>query len=307
MIVKSISDRLHMFKVAIFGANGYIGRHLTGYLYRRNIDFQLFDIQETSADGISVYSKCDVTDDKWWEAFDPTDFNVVFFLVGLSGPERSFQIAERYEDVNVRGLLLLMQKVSYLGKKAPKIIFPSSRLVYRGGGSVTEESPLEARSVYAANKIACESLLSAYYHRYGMPFVALRICVPFGNIVSKEYSYGTLGFFMQQVMSGKPITVYGDGQCTKTYTYIEDLCLVCHKVMVTAGAIGVYNVGGHDYSLKEVAEMVVKKHGGRIEYVPWPEEALRVEMGNISLNATKLADVIGFIEYKRMENLTNVF
>ena len=112
---------------------------------------------------------------------------------------------------------------------------------------------------------------------------------------------------MRQALVGRPITVYGDGQCTKTYTYIEDLCMVFHKAITNSGVLGIYNVGGHDYSLKEVAEMVAKAHNGTIEFVPWPEEALSVEMGNISLNAAKLAGAIGFIEYKRMEELVNEF
>ena len=296
-----------MVRVAIFGSNGYIGRHLSGYLHDNGDDIQLFDIQEAAIDGQGEYCKCDVLNSDWWGTFVPTDFDAIVFLSGLSGPERSFQLAERYEDVNVKGLLHLLQRLALFGKMAPKVIFPSSRLVYRGGGVVTEDSPLEARSVYAANKIACEGLLSAYHHRYDLPYVALRICVPYGNLVSNDYSYGTLGFFVRQAMAGKPITVYGDGLCTKTYTYVEDLCKIFYKVIVEQRAVGVYNVGGHEYSLKEVATMVATARNGVVEYVPWPDEASRVEMGNISLNSSKLADVIGFVEYKAMEDLTNVF
>lgn len=296
-----------MVRTAIFGANGYIGRHLTRHLQRAGIAVKLCDVQNESVDGAIDYCRCDVTNADWWQTFTPVDFDSIFFLSGLSGPERSFQLAEEYEDVNVRGLLHLLQKISCLGKKAPKIIFPSSRLVYRGGGSVTEDSPVEARSVYAANKIACEQLLSAYHHRYDIPYVAFRICVPYGNLISKDYSYGTVGFFMQKALSGEPITVFGDGQCTKTYTYIEDICKIFHAAIANADINGVYNIGGHDYSLKEVANMVANGYNGRIEYVPWPESARRVEMGNISLNSARLADAMGFMEYKRMEESIDAF
>lgn len=296
-----------MARIAIFGANGYIGRHLSSYLHDKGGDVQLFDIHDVAIDGQVEYCKCDVLNCDWWKKFVPTNFDEIVFLSGVSGPERSFQLAERYEDVNVKGLLYLLQRLSRLGKMAPKIIFPSSRLVYRGGGVVTEDSPLEARSVYAANKIACEQLLSAYHHRYDIPYVAFRICVPYGNLISKDYSYGTVGFFMQKALSGEPISVYGDGQCTKTYTYIEDICKIFHASMANADINGVYNIGGHDYSLKEVASMVARAHNGRIEFVPWPESARRVEMGNISLDSTRLACVMGFTEYRRMEDSVNAF
>lgn len=288
-----------MSKVAIFGASGYLGRHLVRYLGGKGFECRGFDVNDDSG--------CDVTSADWWNTFNAEDFSAIVFLSGLSGPERSFQQAELYESVNVGGLLNLLKKLAPLGEKAPKIIFPSSRLVYRGGARVTEDSPLEPRSVYAANKVACEGLLSAYYHRFGIPYVALRLCVPYGNLISKDYSYGTVGFFMRQVMEGKPITVYGHGQCRKTYTHIADLCSIVHRVIRANNAIGVYNVGGHEYSLAEVAEMIVRTRPGKVEFVPWPDEAARVEMGEIALDASKLAEAIGFVEYRRMEKHVNDF
>lgn len=285
--------------IAVFGSNGYLGRHLCHYLNGEGFNCHCFDVNDGSG--------CDVSSSEWWNTFEPEKFSVIVFLAGLSGPERSFQQAETYEAVNVGGLLNLLRKVAPLGEDAPKIIFPSSRLVYRGGERVTEESPLEPRSVYAANKVACEGLLSAYYHRYKIPYVVLRICVPYGNLISKDYSYGTVGFFMRQVMEGRPITVYGTGQCRKTYTHIADLCSIVYHVIMANNVIGIYNVGGHEYSLAEVAEMVARTRSGKVEFVPWPEEAARVEMGEISLNASKLADAIGFVEYRRMENYISDF
>ncbi len=291
-------------KIAIFGANGYMGRHLRHSLSEMGIECCGFDVQgaPVGENDFSSYACCDIADGLWWSDFNPTDYAAIFFFAGMSGPERSFEESLTYENVNVGGLLNLLRRLACLGASAPKIVFPSSRLVYRGGGEVTEDSPLEPRSVYAANKVACEGLLSAYYHRYGLPFAALRICVPYGNLLSKEYSYGTLGFFMRQVRSGNPITVYGDGSLRKTYTHIEDVCSVFCRVMRNPNAQGIYNIGGHDYSLREVAELVVRRHGGRIEFTEWPESASRVEMGDISLVASKLDGVIGPVQYKRMED-----
>ncbi len=296
-------------RVAIFGANGFLGRHLCRYLSDKGVKCSGFDVQvsQTEESGYFTYSRCNITDEVWWDTFIPQDYSAIFFFAGLSGPEQSFRDASLFENVNVGGMINLLRRLACFGTNAPKIIFPSSRLVYRGGGMVTEDSPLEPRSVYAANKLACESLLSAYHHRYGQPFAALRICVPYGNLLSKEYSYGTLGFFIAQAVSGRPITVYGDGRCRKTYVFIEDLCRIFDKVMLNPRAMGVFNVGGHDYSLKDVADMGAKKFKGNVAFVPWPEEALRVEMGDISLDATKLSKTIGYVEYKRMEECVDEF
>ena len=67
------------------------------------------------------------------EDIDITQYDAVYFLSGLSGPECSFENAELYCKVNELGLLSLCRKLSTLTQSRPKIIFPSSRLVYRGG------------------------------------------------------------------------------------------------------------------------------------------------------------------------------
>lgn len=288
---------------AIFGANGYIGSHLAGYLFSHGEEVCLFDRQEKPSSPGLEYHSCDISSLEFWQNFPVDEFSAIYFMAGLSGVEDSFKNCHDFIGVNVNGLLNLLQRLEPLGTKAPKIIFPSSRLVYRGGGEVTEESPLEARSVYAASKISCECLLQAFHHRYGIPYAVLRIGVPYGEFVNRDYSSGTLFFFKRRVFAGKPIIVYGDGQCSKTYTYIKDLCCLFRIAALSSNVEGVYNVGGHNYTLREVAETVASAYNGVVQFAPWPQSASSVEMGNIVLNSTKLSSTIGYYEYERMENL----
>ena len=289
-------------RIAIFGASGYLGRHLLKVLTEGgDCACVAYDVAPTDDRLPCEYHSCDVTMSEFWKSFKPEDYDVIIFLSGLSGPERSFTEADKFVRINQLGLLGLLDKLAPLGRKAPRIVFPSSRLVYAGGGMVTEESPVFARSIYAATKIACEQMLSAYHARYDLPYVVLRICVPYGNLFG-EYSYGTIGFFVKQAIAGKPITVYGDGSCRKTYTHINDLCGIFKRVIAADCPGGVYNVGGHDYTLSEVAKMVAEKFKGKVEHIPWPDAAERVEMGDISLSVRKLQGAVGRIEYLRLEN-----
>jgi len=291
-----------MRKIAIFGGNGYMGQHLLAHLSRNGVDCDVFDVQDAPIGESNCYCKVDVSNPDYVETINALSYDAIYFFSGLSGPERSFRDAELFNRINECGLMYLCREAAKLGSKAPKIIFPSSRLVYRGGMRVTEDSVLEARSIYAANKIACENILAAYNHRYGLPYVALRICVPYGNLVGAEYSYGTVGFFLKCIRENRPITVYGDGSNRKTYTFIADLCTIAERVAASDVASGVYNVGGYDYSLKEIADMLVARFGGTVENVPWPEEALKVEMGDISLDSAKLDHAIRFGGYKKFED-----
>lgn len=292
-----------MKTIAIFGGNGYLGMHMANYLRQRGYDYDIFDVQDRPNVTCRRYCQADVSDAEFWGEFRPEGYDAIYFLSGLSGPERSFSKVETYIEINELGLANLCKACSGMGASSPYIVFPSSRLVYKGGGRVSETSLLEARSVYAANKIACEGLLSAYHHRFGINYAALRICVPYGNILGSSYSYGTVGFFIKNIKEGKPITLYGDGSISKTYTYIEDLCKIILKVSQEKIASGVYNVGGHDYTLRQIAQLLTEKFGGSIETIPWPESALRVEMGDISIDAGKLDKSLGEIQYTRFEDV----
>ena len=288
---------------AIFGGNGYMGQHLLAHLQKHGVKCDIYDIQYSPVGIPRKYEKVDVSNPNYIDGINIAQYDVVYFFSGLSGPERSFEKAELYCRVNEFGLLALCRGISRLTGAKPTIIFPSSRLVYRGGCRVSEDSMVEARSVYACNKIACENILSAFNHRYGIPYVALRICVPYGNLLGAAYSYGTVGFFMKCIKEKRPITLYGDGANRKTYTFISDLCTIAERVAFMGIASGVYNVGGHDYSLRGIAEILVGRFGGSIVSVPWPEEALRVEMGDISLDSTKLDQAIKFGSYKKFEEV----
>ena len=81
-----------------------------------------------------------------------------------------------------------------------------------------------------------------------------------------------------------------------------DVCDIFHRVAECSDAVGVFNVGGHDYTLCEVADAVLQSHKGVVKFVPWPKEALLVEMGDITLDATRLPKIIGRVDYRRLED-----
>ena len=87
-----------------------------------------------------------------------------------------------------------------------------------------EDDEKETKTIYAVNKIACENLLYAYRQNFDIPYTIFRICVPFGNMFSDDYSFGTIGFFIRQASNDRRITLYGDGSIKRTFTSMHDLC-----------------------------------------------------------------------------------
>ena len=152
----------------------------------------------------------------------------------------------------------------------PRVYYSSSSVVY--GLSKTyptpeEYGPLLPESLYGAGKLAGEGLMSAYARCYGLRTYLFR----FANIIGPTMSHGILiDFFEKLRKDPSRLEVLGDGRQAKSYLRTED----CVGAMILAGeratdAVNVFNLGTHDrISVREIAEKVVRAHGGRarIEY-----------------------------------------
>ena len=278
--------------VALFGSRGYLGTQLEYALERTSVRVTGYDLPE-----------CDVLDENFWTTFRPTDYEAILFFAGLTGTEQSFNRAATYMSVNELGLLRLLTSLVPYGKEAPKVIFPSSRLVYKGSEQLSdEEPPKDAKTVYPASKLACEYYLQAYHERYGIPYSVVRICVPYGNLVSGHYSYGTIGFFLKQAEQGGPINLYGDGTQRRTFTHVRDVCAAVTHLMRN-DANGIFNVGGGNYSLVEVARLIAQKKGIDVAFVPWPDVAQRLESGSTCFDSTKLDTLVGMGPYHDIHDM----
>lgn len=272
-----------MTRIALFGGNGYLGSQLAAYLSAQGTACDVFDIPTF-----------DVTRAECWESFHAADYSAILFFTGMTGTEKSFTDAERFLNVNELGLLNLLVRMVPLGPQAPKIIFPSTRLVYKGADyPLAEDAPKEAKTVYAANKLACEYLLQAYNVRYGIPYAVIRICVPYGNIVSANYSYGTIGFFLRQAETGGPITLYGDGSLRRTFTHVADICSAVGG-LIRSNSTGIFNVGGQDMSLLDAAKIIAEKKQVEISFVSWPSDALALESGSTVFASGRLERMTGW-------------
>ena len=115
---------------AVLGANGYLGRHLAAHLQSAGHAVTAYDLPSAAApDGI-CRRPLDITNSA---AFDSVDTNVdaLFMFAGLTGTHQGFDEYARYLAVNELGLLHLLDLLRRRGHR-PRIVFPSSRLVYRG-------------------------------------------------------------------------------------------------------------------------------------------------------------------------------
>jgi UDP-glucose 4-epimerase len=289
----------------VFGANGYLGQNLCASLVRygyrvlatgqqpvfgagvempANLDYQSVDIRQLGAvAGLSF------------------DTDVIFVMSGLTGTAAGFRDYAAFIAANECGLLNILRVYTDQGSKA-RLVFPSTRLVYKGvkGKALTEGDEKDAKTIYAVNKLACEQYLKAWSNSFGLSYSVFRICVPYGHLLPGGYSYGTLGFMLKQASREGRIEIFGDGDQCRTFTHVADIC----DVMIGAAGLGtsnqrIYNIGGADHmSLASVASLVAERFGAQVVFKAWPEADLKIESGDTVFDDTSLQAVFPY-QYKR--------
>lgn len=226
------------------------------------------------------------------------DFEVdrIFVFAGLTGTHTGFSEYDSFLDRNDRVLLNILDAVRLSGHK-PRIVFPSTRLVYKGLSKtpLVETAQKEAKTVYAQNKLSCESYLRMFANAFEIDYTVFRICVPYGNAFDGEYSYGTIGFFLKTARSGNNISLYGDGTMMRTFTHVLDLTTAMITALESSKSVNqVYNIGGNDaITLLEVATLIAKKYGVGVEFSEWPEAAKKIESGDTIFDDSKIRELPG--------------
>lgn len=286
-------------KTIIIGANGYIGTNLSFYLKNHGIENYNYDIHPEPVNDWMKYSKLDVTNKEEFNQIEK-DVDCIYFLSGITGTLDSFERYENLFDVNLIGLTHLLDYLVKSGSKA-KVVFPSTRLVYKGkdGFLLCEDDPFEAKTPYALSKIAAESMLEMYHNLYDIEYNIFRICVPYGNLLDSNFSYGTIGFLYNQAKTHQKINIFGDGLQKRTFTHVKNICEVFFEALGERVPNNqVFNIGGNQLSLLEAAKIVGVKFDATITHSDWPEKLKKIETGDTVFDDTKLMQYLPDFEYK---------
>src|SRR5262245_23716681 len=164
--------------------------------------------------------------------------DVVFHLAANAGLPRSWTQFDLYESCNVTATQRLLEAAVLVGVQ--QFIYASTSSVYGRHASGDESLPTRPISPYGVTKLAAEQLCRAYAEEMGLPLVVLRYFSVYGPRQRPDMGYYR---FINAMLAGDPIIVYGDGQQIRGNTYIAD----CIEATVRAAGAPVgetYNVGG---------------------------------------------------------------
>ena len=244
-----------MSKVVITGGAGFIGSHiaeevakeyevviidnLDDYyspdLKRRNLEILLANPNVRFIEG-------DITDPDLLRRVIDSDVEFVFHEAAQAGVRISVENPFKPNNVNVLGTLNVLKASLDAGVK--RVINASSSSVY---GKVQYLPFDEAHSTmpvspYGVSKLAAEHYCRVFYEVYGLPTVSLRYFTVYGPRMRPDLA---ISIFTGKMLANEPIMVYGDGEQTRDFTYIDDIVRVNRRLLETSTADGyAMNVGG---------------------------------------------------------------
>jgi UDP-glucose 4-epimerase len=190
----------------------------------------------------------------------------VFHLAAQAGVRKSWgRDFAVYTTNNIEATQVLLEAT--LRAKIARFVYASSSSVYGDNVSIPmrENALPQPVSPYGVSKLAAEQLGYLYHVAYGVPFVALRYFTVYGPRQRPDMAFHR---FLRGALHGEPVTLYGDGEQTRDFTYVDDIV----SATIAAAARGVpgrvYNVGGGSrVSINEVLAMIARVTGREVPIV----------------------------------------
>ena len=262
-------------RVLITGGAGFVGSHIASALAPENEVILLDDLSSGRKENISgikaelmIGSIRDA--DKVREAMQGVD--IVFHEAAIASVPKSIKDPISCNQVNVCGTLRILTEAREA--KVGKVVFASSSAVYGDTPSeMKRETDLPSPiSPYAVTKLTGEHYCNNFWLNFRLPTCSLRYFNIFGPRQDPSSDYAAVvPRFIRAALDGMPLTVFGDGENTRDFVYIDDVVQANILAALDTEHNGqVFNVASQvRVSIRQLAEMVVRKvpsADGRIEH-----------------------------------------
>ncbi len=299
-------------RILVTGGAGFIGSHLVDHLIRNGDEVTALDnlstgrypnIRHLLKNPNFRFVEGSVLDlDVVQGEVEGAD--AVYHLAAAVGVQLIVDRPLQSMITNIKGTENVLEAAE---KHRVKILIASTSEIYgkSNDGPFKEEddrllgSPRKLRWSYSTSKAVDEILAFVYYKELGLPTVVVRLFNTIGPRQVGQYGM-VVPRFISQALRGVDLTVYGDGEQSRSFTSVYDVVKALHLLMTTPSAVGeVFNVAGHsEINIRDLAQLVIQRTGSssQIVFVPFAEvygEGFE-EMSRRAADTSKLEAAINF-------------
>jgi UDP-glucose 4-epimerase len=299
-------------RVLITGGAGFVGSHLAEALLERGDEvFVLDNLSTGSIDNIAHlkseprfhYTIDTITNEPLLaEMIDTCD--TVAHLAAAVGVKLIVEAPVHTIETNVHGTEVVLK---HANKKKKLVLIASTSEVYGKSAEVPfrEDADLvlgptaKHRWAYACSKMIDEFLALAYWKERKLPVIIVRLFNTVGPRQTGQYGM-VLPSFVRQALAGQPITVYGDGSQTRSFTYVGDVVRGMVDLINEPAAVGqVYNIGnGKEISINALATKVKELTGSSSSIVRLPyDQAYEAGFEDMPRRVPDISKINGLIGY----------
>ena len=290
-------------KALVTGAAGFIGSHLSEFLVRKGIPVVGVD------SFVDYYPRvmkegniADLKTQKNFEFIEGSllavdlenlldDVDVVFHQAAQAGVRASWgQSFKIYTDNNILGTQVLLEACKQHPLK--KFVYASSSSVYGD----TTDLPMRETSLpcpvspYGVSKLAAEHLCRLYFKNFGVPTVSLRYFTVYGPRQRPDMAFHR---FFRWALEGRPLEVYGTGEQTRDFTYIDDIVEANWLAVEKPVSGEVFNIGGGS---RVALNQVIGTINNIVGATPVVDhrEFQKGDVRHTSADMTKAKDMLGY-------------
>jgi nucleoside-diphosphate-sugar epimerase len=287
-------------KIVVTGAAGFIGSTLAEALVAAGhdvigldafIDYYPRPMKEANLAGLSNasgfrFEELDLRTselDRWLDGAD-----AVIHEAAMAGLMRSWTDLELYASCNILATNRLIEAAMRTGVR--RFVLASTSSVYGREAVGDEDNPLEPSSPYGITKLAAEKLVLAHAASSGFPGTIIRYFSIYGPRQRPDMAYHR---FIEAMLDGKPITVFGDGEQTRSNTYVDDAVRGTILALERGAVGGIYNIGGGKTVTLNEAIGLIAVHLG-VEPVIEREPARPGDQRHTSADIGRARSVLGY-------------
>jgi UDP-glucose 4-epimerase len=296
---------MQIMKILITGAGGFLGSHLSEkYVSEGHIVYGIDNLLNGNLNNVRTllhrknfkFIHDDIRNRELYNKI-PTDIDAVIHLAAQIHVDRSIVNPEETFDINVSGTMKVLEYARM--NDINKILFASTSEVYGSAKYVpmNEDHPLAAQHPYGVSKIAADRLCYTYNETYDLGIEIIR-CFNFFGPRQKDSGYGgVIAIFINRVLQNKPPIIYGDGNQTRDYMYVDDAVNAYDKVLHARDNPGKYGINfgtGTEKSVNEIAQLIIKYSGNENILKTIHVDARPTEVQRLYADISKAKESLGF-------------
>lgn len=245
-------------KILVTGGAGFIGSHIVDLLIARGDQVVVVDNlvsgKEENIHPDAAFYRLDLTSKDLLEVFEREKPEVVIHQAAQIQVDTSVKDPIHDANTNIIGTIQLLEACRKTGVK--KVIYASSAAVY--GNPVylplDEKHPIHPLSGYGVSKYTAEHYLAVYAHLYQLSYTILRYANVYGIRQDPRGEGGVISIFVNKVLREEPLTIFGDGEQTRDYIYVEDVARA-NLAAIERGEGEILNIGtGVRTSLNDIVQ-----------------------------------------------------